>query len=192
MDLPDRVKLPFQFSETLMLQDLEALDQVDWIDHFVKMNYDGDWSVIPLTAQRGREHPILMASAVPGNDDFVSTPYLKLCPYLQQILDEIKTDKQSVRLMKLTAGSEIKEHRDYDLDIEAIRLHIPIRTHEDVHFYVNNNEVKMIPGECWYLRLSDPHSVVNDSTIHRVHLVIDVKLNEWMKDQLIEASSKAN
>ena len=35
-------------------------------------------------------------------------------------------------------------------------------------------------GSCWYLRLSDPHSVANRGTEDRVHLVVDMFVNDWV------------
>ncbi|OEK03953.1 aspartyl beta-hydroxylase [Roseivirga sp. 4D4] len=184
----DAIRLPFKFDPVRLKKDMIDLQKVSWIDHFVTQNYEGNWSVIPLTAQRGRDHPVLMASAVPDNDDFVPTPYLKECPYYQELLGIFETKLLSVRLMKLTAGSEIKEHRDYDLDEEDVRLHIPIQTNEDVHFYVNQKEVLMAEGECWYLRLSDPHRVMNNSEQDRIHLVMDMKLNDWLTKTLSDSA----
>jgi len=39
----------------------------------------------------------------------------------------------------------------------------------------------MAPGECWYLRLSDPHSVANRGTTDRVHLVVDAVVNDALR-----------
>jgi hypothetical protein len=38
----------------------------------------------------------------------------------------------------------------------------------------------MQAGSCWYLRLADPHSVVNRGVEDRVHLVIDAETNDWV------------
>ena len=42
----------------------------------------------------------------------------------------------------------------------------------------------MEPGACWYLRLADPHRVLNRGTTDRVHLEIDAAVNEWLMAQL--------
>lgn len=176
----DRIKLPFQFDVEKLQHEVKELSHIEWIGHFVTSNYEGDWSVIPLTAQEGRTHPILMASAIPGDFKFIPTPYLAHCPYIESILDRFECEKSSIRLMKLAAGSEIKKHQDYDLDEHEIRLHVPIFTNEKVTFLVNDRDVKMKEGECWYLRLSDPHQVKNDGDSDRIHLVMDLKINNWL------------
>ncbi|WP_425637556.1 aspartyl/asparaginyl beta-hydroxylase domain-containing protein [Algoriphagus yeomjeoni] len=183
----DRVQLPFYFDILKLQSEVKNLINVEWIGHFVRQNYEGSWSVIPLTAQPGVTHPIQMAAAIPGDYDFVATPFLELCPYIKSVLACFEAEKCSVRLMKLTSGSEIKEHRDYDLDEGEVRVHIPIFTNEKVSFFVNNTKVKMQEGECWYLRLSDPHRVINEGESDRIHLVLDLKVNEWLSEILTKS-----
>lgn len=187
----DRIRLPFQFDSKLLQSEVENLIDVEWINHFVTQNYEGSWSVIPLTAQEGVTHPVQMAAAIPGDYDFVPTQFLELCPYLQSVLDSFQAEKCSVRLMKLTAGSEIKEHRDYDLDEGEVRVHIPVFTNEHVSFFVNNKKVEMKEGECWYLRLSDPHRVINAGETDRVHLVMDLKVNDWLSQLFSDSTTSS-
>ena len=70
-----------------------------------------------------------------------------------------------------------------------MRLHIPVITNPDVEFLLNGTSVVMNEGECWYLRLSDPHSVANRGRTARVHLVIDATVNPWLKDIFTEAEA---
>ncbi|HEX8529027.1 MAG TPA: aspartyl/asparaginyl beta-hydroxylase domain-containing protein [Cytophagales bacterium] len=177
------MKLPLHFSPDRLREDLCRLEQSAWIDHFVKQNYEGDWSVIPLRAPAGAQHPIMMIYSDPSCRDFVDTPLLEACPYMQEVLAAFDCPLDAVRLMKLTPGSVIKEHRDYDLALEegAARLHIPVLTNPGVEFVLNGLPVAMAPGECWYLRLSDPHRVTNRGETDRIHLVIDCRVNDWLR-----------
>ena len=86
----------------------------------------------------------------------------------------------------MSPGSRIKEHRDHDLSVEdgAVRLHVPIRTSPEVDFILNGERVHMSEGECWYLRLSDPHAVYNGSGICRVHMVIDAPVTDSVREFL--------
>ncbi|MFC5625286.1 trp RNA-binding attenuation protein MtrB [Algoriphagus winogradskyi] len=45
-------------------------------------------------------------------------------------MESFKAEKCSVRLMKLTPGSEIKEHHDYDLDEGEVRIYLPVFTND--------------------------------------------------------------
>ncbi len=192
MRLPDRLRLPFCFDPELLAGDLQRLSAVAWIEHFVAQNYDGDWSVIPLRGKAGATHPITMIYSDPTCREFADTPMLAACPYYREVLATFKAPLQAVRLMRLTAGSVIKEHADYDLSFEdgTVRFHIPVVTNPDVEFYLNRARVVLEAGSCWYLRLADPHSVANNGSTDRVHMVIDAAVNDWIADMLQHAAGR--
>jgi len=183
----DRHQLNLSFDADRMRAEVNALaeDTAEWTNHFVTSNYEGQWSVIPLRANRGASHPILMIYSDPTSDDYVDTPFLTACPYIAEVLGCFKTRLYSARLMRLGRGSRIKEHQDHDLDPEggAVRIHVPVSTNPEVRFLLNGTRVVMDEGTCWYLRLSDPHAVSNDGP-DRIHLVIDMEANEWVREQL--------
>lgn len=181
-EFPDRLRLPLAFDATRLAADLAALDGTDWVAHFVKQNYDGDWSVLPLRAPVGATHPIQMIYSPPGINEYTDTRFLERAPYFAEVIAAFRCPVMSVRLMRLTPGSTIKEHSDHDLRAEEgiARIHVPVVTNPGVEFYLNRRLVPMLPGETWYLRLADPHSVVNHGTEDRVHLVIDVVVDDWM------------
>jgi hypothetical protein len=188
---PDRLKMPFKFSPEKLADDLAVLNKTEWTEHFVKQNYEGDWSAIPLRSPIGETHPIRMIYSDPTAKEFVDTVYLKQCPYFQEILSHFKCDLGVVRLMKLSAGSIIKEHSDYDLCYEdgAVRFHIPVVTNPEIEFYLNNERINLNAGECWYLRLSDSHRVNNFSLEDRVHLVVDATVNDWITETFTKAAA---
>lgn len=194
LTLPDRLKLNVSFSKRRLQSELEQLEKSDWIAHFVAQNYEGDWDVLPLRGPAGAEHPVMMAYSDPSCDHFENTPFLDECTYLQEVLRTFPFELHAVRLMALSPGSIIKEHRDHDLSLEsgAIRLHIPLRTSEDVEFLLNGSRVTMDVGECWYLQLSDPHSVYNGSQICRVHLVIDAPATPAAAAFLHQTTQRSN
>jgi len=180
--LADRLQLPFVFDRDLLAADLRRLSASQWIKHFVTQNYQGDWSVIPLRAQAGARHPVQMIYSDPTATAFADTPMLAACPYFRTVLETFACPLQAVRLMRLTPGSVIREHSDHDLSLEqgSVRLHIPIITNDGVVFELNRRRVILEAGSCWYLRLSDPHSVANHGETDRVHLVIDASVNDWV------------
>jgi aspartyl/asparaginyl beta-hydroxylase (cupin superfamily) len=194
MQLPDRLRLPFTFDPELLARDLRGLSAVGWTEHFVRQNYDGDWSVIPLRGPASATHPVMMIYSDPTCTDFADTPMLAACPYFRQVLDTFQAPLGAVRLMRLTPGSVIKQHNDMDLSFEqgTVRIHVPVVTNADVEFYLNHSRVVLDAGSVWYLRLSDPHSVANRGSIDRVHLVIDAEVNRWVADILKAATSARN
>jgi hypothetical protein len=186
--------LPFTFDADLLARDLNGLSAVGWTEHFVRQNYDGDWSVIPLRGKAGATHPVMMIYSDPTCTDFADTPMLAACPYFRQVLDTFQTPLLAVRLMRLTPGSVIKEHNDMDLSFEdgTVRIHVPVVTNAGVEFYLNRSRVVLDAGSAWYLRLSDPHSVVNGGSSDRVHMVIDAEVNRWVADILTTATEARN
>jgi hypothetical protein len=188
---PDRLQLPIALDLALLLRDLEVFSSAKWTRHFVRANYDGDWSVIPLRGPEGAKHPVQMIFPHPTAKAFENTPFLDGCPYFRSVMEMFQCPLRTVRLMRLTPGSVIKEHSDPDLCFEdgMVRIHVPITTNDDVEFLVNGSHVAMKPGSCWYLRLSDRHSVANKGDTDRVHLVIDAFVNDWITQVFETAAS---
>ena len=191
--LPDRLRLPLAVDAAALAADLARLEEHEWTMHFVPENFSGQWDVLPLRAPIGAVHPILRITSTPGCDSWEDTEFRAQCPAISAFLDSLRCPLGAVRLMRLTPGSAINEHSDPDLSAEqgTARLHVPIVTNPEVDFRVNQRRVDMVPGELWYVRLSDPHSVTNRGCTDRVHLVIDATINPWLSDLLNSAAEAA-
>jgi hypothetical protein len=187
---PDRLRLPLGFDPERLRADLDGLSGIAWTRHFVTQNYEGDWSAIALRAPAGARHPIRMIVSEPGCTDFVETPALAALPYFRVVLAAFACPLLSVRLMRLAAGSAIKEHRDHDLAFEdgTVRIHVPVVTNDAVDFRLNGRRCVMPAGSAWYLRLSDPHSVANRGAADRVHMVVDAVADGWLEGLFARAS----
>jgi hypothetical protein len=182
----DRRRLSHAFDASRLQADLEGFTEADWTPHPARTNYEGAWSAIALRAAQGETHPLRLIYPNPGAAVFVEAPMLARCPYMREVLATFMCPLRSVRLMRLGAGSQIKEHCDPGLDAEHghVRLHVPITTDPDVEFYLNDTRVEMAAGSTWYLRLTDPHRVLNRGRADRVHLTIDAEVNDWLSDLL--------
>jgi mannose-6-phosphate isomerase-like protein (cupin superfamily) len=108
---------------------------------------------------------------------------LERCPYIREVLASFHCPLKLVRFLKLSAGSNIKEHSDFDLSFEdgEVRVHIPIQTNPQVEFVVDGERLPMGEGECWYINFNLPHRIHNGGETDRVHLVIDCVLNDWLR-----------
>lgn len=186
---PDRIRLPLAFDPTRLAADLAALAEEGWVRHFVRANYDGDWTILPLRAPAGAVHPIHAIFPNPAATAWYDTSFLEASPYFREVLAAFCCPLTVVRLMRLTPGSTINEHCDPDLDGlgELARLHVPILTNPHVDFRIGGVPVRMEAGSCWWLRLADPHSVANRGRSDRVHLVLDVHVNDWLRSMLAAA-----
>ncbi|HEX8621333.1 MAG TPA: aspartyl/asparaginyl beta-hydroxylase domain-containing protein [Allosphingosinicella sp.] len=184
--IPARVRLPFAFDPAPLVADLDRLAREDWIEQPLRANYEGGWDIVPLRAGAGETHPIRLVYADPAPEArFADTRWLARLPAFRAALDRFECPLRSVRLMRLAAGSRIREHCD-DLDAEVgnLRLHVPVTTNPGVDFRLGGLRVEMAPGSVWYLRLSDPHRVANRGSTDRVHLVLDATVNGWLARML--------
>src|SRR5260221_8531210 len=181
------LKLPFQFDVQRLKADLNAIPAEAWIAHFNTVDYEGQWSGAALRSAGGT--PNIVPEALSSNAPFVETPLLAQCPYIREVLAVFECPQQSVRLLRLHAGSRIREHIDQALDYEdgEVRLHIPVVTNPDVEFYLDGERLIMQEGECWYTNVNLPHRVDNHSTQDRVHLVIDCQVNQWINSTFATA-----
>ncbi len=175
------LKLPFLFDAVQLQSAVKDLLAASWQMHYQTLHFQGEWSAIPLRSVGGKSDSILVS---PINDVlYADTAFLQNSPYLKTVLQTFLCPLQAVRLLKLNAGAIIKEHRDAELNFEKgeIRLHIPIVTHSDVAFYLDNERMHLKEGECWYMNFNLPHHIENNSPVNRVHLVIDAKVNDWVE-----------
>lgn len=153
-----------------------------WNLHFNTKHYEGEWTVLPLRVPGGRSECILPDSI--QDEAFMDTEQMAHCPSVQRLMSLLQCPIMSVRLLKLKSGALIKPHRDHELSFEKgeARLHFPVFTNDDVEFYIENELLRMREGECWYINANLQHSVANNGSTDRIHLVIDCRVNEWLTD----------
>ena len=176
------LQLPFHFDVKKMQEELQELDSRAWKLHYQKLHYEGEWTAIPLRSIGGKPDHIIIAPT--DEYPYEDTIFLDECPYIKSILQTFKCPLQAVRLLRLNAGAIIKEHRDAEMNFEngEIRLHIPVITHCEVEFFLDGERIHLKEGECWYMNFNLLHNINNKSNINRVHLVVDAKVNDWVKE----------
>jgi hypothetical protein len=166
-----------------MKRDLEVA--LGWgVAHMNRGDYhDGGWRAVPLHAVEGRTDADALRWAG-WHARYARTPILAQCPTFEQIVDEFQCPKERVRLLRLEPGKNINTHSDLGdgWGMGKVRLHIPIITHPEVYFFVDDQRVIMNPGELWYCDFTHPHRVHNRSDIARVHLVLDLRVNDWLRE----------
>ena len=187
------LRLNETFDVKRVVEELDSLESSHWKDHYNKNHYTGGWTILPLRSINGDPDNIIAihSSANDTSSLYRNTLLLSDSSHLETIINFFKCNKTSVRLMKLHAGAVIKEHTDHEMSFEEgeVRFHIPIITNPDVEFYLDDERVIMNEGECWYLNLSLKHRVVNFGANDRIHLVIDCKVNEWVKQTFSESAA---
>lgn len=179
------LRLPFAFDPAALLRDLRTSEQSAWKAHFHAEDYSGSWTSIALRSASGEAGDILSHPGSPYRD----TALLAQCPCFSQILREFQCELESVRLLNLAPGSVIKEHSDPHTSYRdgVFRIHVPLATSDEVHFFIGGQRLEMQAGECWYGDFSLPHSVENRGVAARVNLVIDGRRNAWSDELFARA-----
>ena len=175
-----KLKFPFEFDAARLVLDEQQFAAADWTPHFNTAYYEGDWSGIALRAARDQAVPLYPD---PVAVDFAETEMMRRCAYVPEVIGTFECEFETIRFLRLGAGATIREHRDYQSGFEDgfVRVHIPVVTNEQVEFRLGGEELRMRPGEAWYLNLNLPHSVRNDGAEDRVHLVLDCVVNDWLR-----------
>jgi Aspartyl/Asparaginyl beta-hydroxylase len=178
------LKLPMRFDLALLQQDLRAVQQFEWVEHFNTSAYENGWSCLPLRSVGGSLTNVMPLDGA----EYQDTEILACCPYFQKVLREFQCEIGSVRLMALAPGAVIKPHRDSKASLEdgLTRLHVPIQTTPEVLFCIDGEEVHFSAADTWYLNASCEHSVVNASTMPRVHLMLDGVTNPWLEQVFVQ------
>ncbi len=175
--LPDRIRLDRRYDVEQLQHDVRAI-----VSSLTQPTYIY-YSPVPLTRD----------VTTPATQDWAAEPMLKDCSYLHKVFAGFETAITSIRLMRLEAGAELKEHSDPTLDAvhrEIVRLTLPVFSESGVDFLLNGTKVPMQPGELWYLKLSEPHSVHNNGATERINMSIDVVWNQWVEDWLAANASQ--
>ena len=169
------LQLPFKFDAALILEEISQFKKEEYYDIY-------NPSVILETLWS--KHLIEPIGSPDKAPKFYPNEALKKCPYLLSILDTFQCNKETFRIHTLEAKTNIKAHRDlgYSFEQGKIRIHIPIKTNDQVKILVNGEHIKMSPGECWYCNFNEIHEVKNNSEEPRTHLILDCIVNDWLKN----------
>ena len=91
------VRLPFTFDVDRLRADCERAVAGGWERHFVRQNYEGEWSGIPLRTNRTM---IRLAIDPTRPDAFVDTEELARCTYIPEVLKRFECPIGAVRLLR--------------------------------------------------------------------------------------------
>jgi hypothetical protein len=171
-------RLRLSFDPEALTHDLECLKRVRRLRQ-PGTYHEGEWVGISLRSAGGKESA---RPSLPSLAPFEDCSVLERTPYFRKVLGTLKVPQLCVRLLFLPPNGVIREHTDdiFGFWHGLLRLHLPIVTHRDVRFTIGGRPCHMAPGELWYGDFSRKHSVVNESQVTRVHMVIDVLINDFL------------
>jgi quercetin dioxygenase-like cupin family protein len=178
------IRFSQSYDEKRLCAELEDVLKEEWPLHFNTRDFNGDWRSISLRSGTGDSKDIYAHA----DGTYKDTPVFAKMPYIKEITDAWQCEKESIRLLSLAPGSVIKPHKDPGCAYHdgTFRIHIPVVTNPEVYFTIEEDKLQLLAGECWYMNFSATHSIVNQGTTSRVHLIMDGIRNSWT-DQLFAA-----
>jgi hypothetical protein len=120
------------------------------------------------------------------------TDFVHRHPEIRRVLEYFKCNISMAVYYSMLPGAAIHEHRDLSgtLELGRLRFHVPIQTNSDVNFLVSRRPVPMKVGELWALNTSYLHAVQNNGSADRIHLVVEVEVNDWCWSKLPQKTIK--
>ena len=178
----------------------EFLDDLHFTKVKTKYTKGNDWTAISLYGYGSKITDILkpgvLKSSVNIDEQLQWTSLHEATPLnpVFKILENLPCKYERVRFMKLEAGKIIGKHSDkIDKDLgfddgQIIRIHVPIRTNDDVVFSLFESprakvahEYNLKTGHYYYTDVTKPHAVRNMSEVDRIHLVVDCYANDSLR-----------
>jgi len=182
----------------------DACDFLDMQGHnftLVKTKYNkkGQWDAISLRGYSDSPSDILKPDVLKSGIELAELRDTHLTQVsnlvsLIEILAHIPAKFERVRVMRIRAGTSISKHTDkVDKDIKTgkiVRIHIPIRTNHNVHFYLWKDKkpqhYNLEQGKYYYTDVTKPHAVHNKATFDRLHLVADCYSNDKIEALILQ------
>lgn len=123
------------------------------------------------------------AAAVLDEHESIAYPAWKALPQAQAIVFGLMADVRAVRLgrvmiTRLAPGGEIAPHEDGGSHAAYFdRYHVVLQGLPGSLFRCGGETVSMRTGEVWWFDNATTHSVVNNSSDDRIHMIVDLRLD---------------
>jgi hypothetical protein len=157
------------------------------IKSFIHQLTDEQWNAWNLRQKKfdfhskTKTYPLSWATDL-GNNNYIVSIKNKfdniwdiLTPIIQNLENYYDGRCLNVMFANLPSGEEIKAHVDNSDLLKSIhRCHLPIQTNEDVIFYLDRQPYHLKEGIFYEINNTILHSVSNNSSEDRVHLIIDI------------------
>ena len=120
---------------------------------------------------------------------------------IRQVIASVRlaSEVREAYLLCLQANSgDFPAHTDTDFgtdDGQKARFHLPLITHPSVRLYLwdsagSRTDHHMLVGHVYYFDPRNPHAIGNPSATNRIHLVVDVTVDQAVR-RLIGAAQEA-
>ncbi len=173
------------------LKKLAQLPSIDGLLEMVRSLTDADWDLhkeiqIKLTGGRNGEAIYFYLNDQIRTPQFTNVDVRRLLPGTpleKCVMDLVNNEMRPhypdtqifrVQFARMPAGGVIEPHWDVGFLKLVHRLHVPVITNENVIFTIDDENFYLEPGWLYELNNRARHSVANNSTESRVHLLVDL------------------
>ena len=157
-----------------LLNDVLSLTQEDWVEYKKRKAAGG------VAAENTDTIPLVYDLKHRIDSGILHKDYERFSRYVDEVtmvvmkkIGEVKV--QQAMLTNLRAGTVIPRHKDKGpLTAKTHRIHVPIVTNKKCIFSVGEESKNLETGQIWVIdNVGRYHSVENNGTQDRVHLIID-------------------
>jgi len=182
--------LPFRFDPERLKADLALIHPEEWTPHYNQLDFGGDWRGTALRSPTGQVTNLMAPFTAAST--FLDTELMSRCCNFREAVSAFQCPLKAVRLLSLAPGSFIREHSDNALVYEdgEMRIHIPVQTSTEVEFYVAGERLLFEEGRSYYVNVNLPHRITNRGSADRIHLIIDVEVNDWVHELVRSARAR--
>lgn len=146
--------------------------------------HDGSWTVIPLVSPDGA----VTDQSVNAERKFLPTKYLRGNTAASEFLNSLPGVLWRVRLSRLPSGKSIDWHYD-DFEKQTgervLRLHVPIVTETGNVQTISHENTYWSEGVLYLGDYRFPHQVENNSSVDRVHMIIDLVPSDALLSKIL-------
>ncbi len=116
----------------------------------------------------------------------------KRSKYINFLLSYFRTKVDNVQFIKLDRYSVVRNHsnKNFCLKKGYVRLYIPIINNKQIDLILKSEKYKMQAGKCYFVDISNPYSIVNDTNENMICLMIDCYINDYLKNIFVTKAFK--
>lgn len=136
---------------------------------------------------------------IPEDND---QPVFSLLPYTRDMIyNKLPGSPGKCLVARLKPNGVIMAHIDggttrnnenaltYDYFKSTLRIHIPVVTNKNVHFFIKDRFYYLSTGSGWIIDNSARHGVINqDPEMTRIHIIVDIYPTQNQIDQIMSCS----
>lgn len=150
-----------------------------------KEQYEKTWSGVSLYGTKG--DPYLNLTENSSSRDMAITSVGKKCPYMMSIMEDLGTEDQLSRVMRIAPKSNLNFHshvKHHKQPEHILTVHVPIVVPPNFEYIVKHPKTEKLyketykEGQAYVFNSYHPHNVYNYSEIYRISIMVYMNLKK--------------